>query len=163
MRDEAAPITAIASVAANAVIGADNDLVWRNREDFARLKSLTMGGALVVGRKNHQAIGRPLPGRETFVVTRDPQWRADGVQVRHDLDEAIDAALATGRRVWIFGGAQVYAGAWARTEALEITRIHANLPGDVYFPEIAEREWAETAREDREGFSWVSYRRISPA
>ncbi|NNG20279.1 dihydrofolate reductase [Naumannella sp. ID2617S] len=157
------PITAIAAVAANRVIGADNDLVWRNSDDFKRFKALTMGGALVLGRKNHEAIGRPLPGRESFVVTRNQHWRADGVHVHHDVDAAIDAALATGRRVWILGGGEVYAQAWARTEALEITHVDLALEGDVLFPEIDPAEWTETAREERDGFRWVSYRRVSPA
>ena len=154
-----AKITAIAAVAANGVIGADGDLVWRSREDFAHLKALTMGGVLVMGRKNHESIGRPLPGRDSYVVTRDPDWSAPGVRVFGDLDEAIDAALATGRRVWIFGGGEVYAQAWPRTDALEITEIDAEYDGDVHFPAIDPTQWQETAREDRDGFSWVSYRR----
>lgn len=151
--------TAIAAVAANGVIGADGDLVWRSREDFAHLKALTMGGVLVMGRKNHESIGRPLPGRDSYVVTRNPDWSAEGVRVFGDLDQAIDAAEATGRPVWIFGGGEVYAQAWPRTDALEITEIHADLAGDVHFPEIDPAQWQETAREDRDGFSWVSYRR----
>ncbi|OYN94285.1 dihydrofolate reductase [Propionibacteriaceae bacterium ES.041] len=152
-------VTAIAAVAANGVIGADNDLAWRHREDFAHLKALTMGGVLVMGRKNYESIGRPLPGRDSYVVTRNPDWTADGVRVFGDLDEAIDAALATGKRVWIFGGGEVYAQAWPRTDALEITEVHADLAGDTHFPPVDPAEWTETAREDRDGFSWVSYRR----
>ena len=154
-------VTAIAAVAANGVIGADNDLAWRHSEDFAHLKALTMGGVLVMGRKNYESIGRPLPGRESYVVTRNPDWTADGVHVFGDLDEAIDAALATGKRVWIFGGGEVYAQAWARTDGLEVTEIDAHLPGDTYFPTIDPDDWRETAREDRGGFSWVRYRRRS--
>lgn len=155
------PITAIAAVAEGGAIGAGNDLVWSDREDFARLKRLTMGGVLVMGRATFESIGRALPGRDSYVVTRDPSWSAEGVTVFGDLDEAIDAAVETGKQVWIFGGAQVYAAAWPRIEALEITWVHQRLDGDVFFPEIDPAQWSETAREDRDGFSWVSHRRVS--
>lgn len=152
-------ITAIAAVATNGVIGADNAIPWRVEGDFARLKRLTMGGVLVMGRRTFDSIGRPLPGRESYVVTRNPTWSAEGTTVFADVDAALDAALATGRQVWVFGGGEIYRAAWGRTQALEITHVEAAPEGDAYFPEIDPAEWQETAREDRPGFSWVSYRR----
>lgn len=153
------PIRAIAAVAANGVIGADNDLIWTSREDFQRLKALTMGGALVMGRRTFDSIGRPLPGRTSHVVTRNQQWSADGVIVHHDVDAALDAALASGRPVWVFGGGAIYRAAWPRIVELEITAIAASFDGDTTFPEIDPQTWKETARDVRDGFSWVSYRR----
>ncbi|WP_035756573.1 dihydrofolate reductase [Granulicoccus phenolivorans] len=154
-------IRAIAAVTRNGVIGADGDLVWRNREDFARLKQLTMGGVLVMGRKNYESIGRPLPGRESYVVTRNPDWSAAGVRTFASVDAALDAAVATGRDVWVFGGGEIYAAAWARTTWLEITEVDLAVPGDVYFPRIDPAYWQEVAREQRVGFSWVTYRRTA--
>lgn len=153
------PITAIAAVAENGVIGAENAIPWRLEGDFARLKRLTMGGVLVMGRRTFESIGRPLPGRESFVVTRNPGWEADGARVFADPDAALDAALATGKPVWVFGGGEIYRAAWARTEALEITHVAVAPDGDAFFPPIDPADWVEVAREDRTGFSWVRYER----
>jgi dihydrofolate reductase len=79
----------IAAVGRNGVIGRDNDLPWRIREDLQRFKQLTLGHTLVMGRKTYDSIGRPLPGRRTVVVTRQPDWTADGVAVAHSVDEAL--------------------------------------------------------------------------
>lgn len=154
------PVTAIAAVAANGVIGANNAIPWRLEGDFPRLKRLTMGGVLVMGRKTFDSIGRPLPGRESFVVTRNPEWRAVGVRTFNDVDAALDAALATGKPVWVFGGGEIYRQAWDRTTALEITHVETSPPGDATFPEIDPAQWRTVMREDRDGFSWVRYERV---
>ncbi|HEU4909857.1 MAG TPA: dihydrofolate reductase, partial [Propionibacteriaceae bacterium] len=73
-------IIGIAAVAANGVIGAENDIPWRIPADWQRFKALTMGNVLIMGRKTYDSIGRTLPGRTTFVITRDPMWRGDGVR-----------------------------------------------------------------------------------
>lgn len=157
------PVTAIAAVAANGVIGVDNTIPWRLDGDFPRVKQLTMGGVLVMGRKTFESIGRPLPGRDSFVVTRNPRWQAEGVRTFSAVDDALDAALATGKPVWVFGGGEIYRQAWQRTTALEITHVALSPPGDATFPEIDQAEWQEVAREDRAGFSWVRYERVTPA
>lgn len=157
--------TVVAAVAGNGVIGADGDLVWRDRDDLRRLKALTMGHTLVMGRKNFDSIGRPLPGRRTVVVTRQPDWRAEGVTVVHDTGAGLDAVLCaiaeeTGDgAVFIFGGGEIYAQLIDRASALELTEIDAEIAGDVYFPEVDWHQWQEVRRERRDGFSWVSYRR----
>lgn len=159
------PIALIAAVAANGVIGADNTLPWSHRDDFARLKRLTMGGVLVMGRRTFESIGRPLPGRDSHVITRDPTWVerveefGDRVRVFGGVDAALDAALASGRPVWVFGGGQIYRAAWDRVQIMEITHIDAELPGDTTFPSIDPQEWEEAAREVRDGFCWVRYQR----
>jgi dihydrofolate reductase len=150
-------VTAIAAVARNGVIGADNAIPWRLEGDFPRLRRLTMGGVLVMGRRTFDSIGRPLPGRDSYVVTRNPNWQAPGVRVFGSVDAAIDAALATGKPVWIFGGGEIYRQAWSRTTALEITHVDAAPEGDAYFPEIDPASWREVSREDRDGFAWVRY------
>ncbi|WP_460766960.1 dihydrofolate reductase [Mariniluteicoccus flavus] len=155
-RAQRVEVTAIAAVARNGVIGRDNDMVWHIPEDWKRLKAMTMGGVLVMGRRTFAGLGRPLPGRENFVVTRDPAYAADGIRVFDDVDSAIDAALATGKRVWIFGGGQVYAAALPRTTRLEITEVDQEPEGDAHFPEIDPDQWAEVAREPHEGFAYVT-------
>jgi dihydrofolate reductase len=155
-------VTAIAAVARNGVIGADNAIPWRLEGDFPRVRRLTMGGVLVMGRKTYDSIGRPLPGRDSCVVTRNPDWQAPGVQVFGSVDAAVDAALATGKQVWIFGGGEIYRQAWPRTTALEITHVDAAPEGDAYFPEIDVAQWQEVSREERDGFAWVRYERRTP-
>lgn len=149
-------VTAIAAVARNGALGLDNDMLWHIPEDLARLKRLTMGGVLVMGRRTFDGIGRPLPGRDAYVLTRDTGWSAPGVRVFHDVDAAIDAALASGKRVWVFGGGQVYAEAWRRTTRIELTEVDLAPAADAYFPEIHPGDWREVAREPHDGFSFVT-------
>lgn len=159
-------MTIVAAVAANGVIGVDGDLAWRNSADLRRLKQLTMGHTLVMGRKNFDAIGRPLPGRRTVVLTRQPDWAAAGVTVVHDAGAGLDAALAqivadTGDGlVFVFGGGQVYAQLMDRADAMELTEIGAALAGDVLFPAFDRGEWREVRRDVHDGFDWVRYERV---
>ena len=158
-----AEIIAIAAVAANGVIGAGNDIPWRIPADWQRFKALTMGNVLIMGRKTYDSIGRPLPGRTTFVITRDRMWRGDGVRAVPRLDEAIDqAVLLDPRTIFVAGGGEIYRAAWDRLAGLEITEVNLRPDGEVTFPEIDPDEWMETGREPHDGYSFVSYRRRSP-
>ncbi|MFF0345825.1 dihydrofolate reductase [Kribbella sp. NPDC004875] len=145
----------IAAVGRNGVIGRDNDLPWRIREDLQRFKQLTLGHTLVMGRKTYDSIGRPLPGRRTVVVTRQPDWSADGVDVTHSLDDALryDGTL------YVAGGGEIYRQSLPHATHLELTEVHQSPEGDVTFPTIDAADWTETARDPRDGFSFVSYRR----
>jgi dihydrofolate reductase len=155
-------IVGIAAVARNGVIGAGNDIPWRIREDWARFKRLTMGQVLIMGRKTYDSIGRPLPGRTTFVITRDRQWRGEGVFAVPFLDEAFARARDLDpKTIFVAGGGEIYRAAWDRLTRLEITEVHSQPAGETTFPAIEPREWQETAREDRDGYSFVSYRRIA--
>ncbi|MDN5724768.1 MAG: dihydrofolate reductase [Propionibacteriales bacterium] len=157
----------IAAVLANGVIGADGDQPWSHPDDFARFKRLTMGGVLIMGRKTYEAIGRPLPGRQTLVLTRDTDFKPgdatpDQARTVASLDEALALAGAefADRTVWILGGGEVYRQAMDRADRLEITHAHTTMPGDVTFPTIAPRVWVEVDRVDRDAFSWVTYDRV---
>jgi dihydrofolate reductase len=153
-------ITAIAAVASNGVIGSGNDIPWRIPEDWRRFKRLTIGQVLIMGRKTYESIGRPLPGRTTFVITRDPRWRAEGVRAVPSLDEAFDQALALAPgTVFVGGGGAVYRAAWSRLSRLEITEVDQSPPGEVWFPRIEATMWIETAREPHDGYAFVTYRR----
>jgi dihydrofolate reductase len=157
-----AEIIAIAAVAANGVIGAENDIPWRIPADWRRFKALTMGQVLIMGRKTYDSIGRALPGRTTFVITRDRMWRGDGVRAVPSLDEAFDQAmLLNPQTVFVAGGGEIYRAAWDRLTGLEITEVDQSPPGEVTFPEIDPHQWIEVGREPHDGYRFVSYRRRS--
>jgi dihydrofolate reductase len=152
-------VTLIASVARTGVIGRCGDLAWRNRDDLQRVKRLTLGRTLVMGRHTFDSIGRPLPGRRTIVVTHRVGWTPDGVTVAGSIAEALSAAADDGEVIG-FGGGEIYAQLLDEMGRLEITEIAADLDGDVYFPKINRTDWSEAERIQRDGFSWVTYRRV---
>ena len=148
------PIVIVAAVAENRVIGADNRLIWRLKSDLRRFKEITWGRPLIMGRKTFESIGRPLPGRETVVLTRDPSFDAKGAEVARSLDEAISAAEAAAERlgapeIVVAGGAQVYSQAMPLAERLRLTLVHARPQGDACFPDYDWGDFRETFREDR--------------
>jgi dihydrofolate reductase len=151
-------VVAIAAVARNGVIGNGPDIPWRIPGEQARFKRLTLGHPLVMGRLTYDSIGRPLPGRTTLVVTRDPTFAVDGVISCPDVDAALDRALVLDPvQVSVAGGGQVYRAAWSRLTALEITEVDLEPDGDVTFPGIEAAEWVETTREQHEGHAFVRY------
>lgn len=140
------PIVLIAGVAENGVIGAGNRIPWRIPSDMAFFKATTMGKPIVMGRKQYESVGRPLPGRTNIVVTRQPGWTADGVIVEHDLDAALDRAraVAAGSRAteaMVIGGGEIYAAALPLAERLYISQIALAPEGDVFFPPIDPGQW----------------------
>ena len=154
-------ITLIAAVARNGVIGADGAMPWHLPEDFAFFKRTTMGHPLVMGRATFDAIGRPLPGRRSIVITRTRNWRHDGVEVAGSMPVALDLA-ASGRggdEVFVIGGGQIYRLAMPVADRLLITEVDLEPEGDVTFPRIDALEWVEVSRDKRDGFSFVEYRR----
>jgi dihydrofolate reductase len=155
-------IIGIAAVAANGVIGAGNDIPWRIPADWQRFKALTIGHVLIMGRKTYNSIGRALPDRITFVITRDRMWRGDGVRAVPSLDEAFDHAMQLHpQTIFVAGGGEIYRAAWDRLTGLEITEVDQNPDGEVMFPAIAPDAWIETGREPHDGYIFVSYRRRS--
>src|SRR5918996_2751313 len=133
----------IVAMAANRVIGREDRLPWRLPADLRRFKALTMGHALVMGRKTYDSIGRPLPARRMIVITRQADWRRDGVEVVHSLDEALRAAQRDGTdtEVFIAGGGEIFQQALPVTDRIYLTRIEAEIPGDAYFPQLDARDW----------------------
>jgi dihydrofolate reductase len=150
-------LTLIAAVARNRVIGAGGGIPWHLPEDFAHFKATTLGHTLVMGRATYDSIGRPLPGRTTIVVTRDPGWHAEGVLVAHSLEAAL--ALAGDAEVFVAGGAAIYEQAMAFADALLISEVDLEPEGDTWFPPIDPVMWREVGRQEREGFSVVRYER----
>jgi dihydrofolate reductase len=155
-----AEIIGIAAVAANGVIGAGNDIPWRIPADWQRFKALTTGHVLIMGRKTYDSIGRPLPGRTTFVITRDRMWPKEGVRAVPSVDEAIDQAVRLdSQTIFVAGGGEIYRALWDRLTGLEITEVDQDPRGEVTFPDIDPNEWTEIGREAHDGYSFVSYRR----
>lgn len=140
-------VTLVAAVADNGVIGADGDIPWRIPADFAHFKALTLGHVLVMGRATYESIGRPLPGRTTVVLTRDPAWSADGVLVAPDLATALRLAADTDEEVFVVGGASVYAEALAVADAQVLTEVHLSPAGDTRYPAFDDQDWVEQHRE----------------
>lgn len=159
--DEPRRVTLIAAHSRGRVIGNGPDIPWHSREDFAHFKAATLGHTLVMGRVTHQSIGRPLPGRRTIVITRDPSWADDGVDVAHSLDEAL--AMASNSEIFIAGGAQIYALALPVATHQIVTEVHLDVEGDVFYPEFSLDDWVETRRESRAdlepALDWVWWER----
>jgi len=125
------------------VIGADGGMPWHLPEDLAHFKELTMGSTVVMGRRTWQSFPerfRPLPGRRNVVLTRDPNWTAEGADAVHSLDDA----LALDSSPWIIGGAHLFAATIDHADRLEVTEIDADFGGDAYAPAIDASVWAPT-------------------
>lgn len=151
-------VTIIAAVARNGVIGRGQEIPWRVPGEQQRFKQVTMGHTLVMGRRTYDAIGRPLPGRTTIVVTRQPDWTADGVTVAHSVREAL--SLASGE-VFVAGGAEIYAEALPFADRMRLTEIDQAPEGDVFFPSFDPTEWHEVARESLPEYTIVTYERMA--
>lgn len=147
-------VTLIVAVADNGVIGNNGKIPWHVSEDLKRFKALTMGHPIVMGRKTWESIGRALPGRENVVITRQPNYHAQGATVVASLREA----LATRADAFVIGGGEIYREALPLATKIELTRVHASPEGDATFPKLGP-EWVETHREAREGYSFVTLQR----
>ncbi|WP_146398217.1 dihydrofolate reductase [Pseudobythopirellula maris] len=143
-------IAFVAAASDNDVIGRDGDLPWRQSTDLRRFKRETLGHTLVMGRKSYEAIGEPLPGRATVVLTRNTDWSAgeDRVRVAADLDQALELVATWGAELgmnpdvaMVTGGGQIFEMALPRADRLLLTRIHVELEGDAFFPRFDESAW----------------------
>ncbi len=138
-------ISLIAALARNRVIGIGNRLPWHLPADLARFKALTMGKPILMGRRTHESIGRPLPGRLNIVLTRDPACHAAGCELAHTLDEALRLA-GDSPEVMVIGGAQLYAECLPHAQRLYLTLVELEPEGDAFFPAFDASEWAEHER-----------------
>lgn len=151
-------IVAIAAVADNGVIGSGDDMLWHIPEDFRRFKRVTTGNTVIFGRRTQEQIGL-LPNRRIIVVTRDPEWRQDGVDVANSIEEALDLAAQTPEKVcFVGGGAEVYRAAWPYLTELDLTSVHESPDGAATFPLVTAQEWTEISREPHGRFDFVQYR-----
>lgn len=157
-------LTIVVAMDARRGIGIDNKLPWHLPEDLAHFKRVTLGHPIVMGRKTFDSIGRPLPGRRNIVVTRNADWRHEGVEVAHSLQDAV--ALAGGESASIIGGAQIFAEALDLADRMIVTHIDKQYACDTFFPEIDPARWTAVANEpqrsEAEGveFSFVTYDKV---
>jgi dihydrofolate reductase len=165
------PLAIIAAIADNGVIGRDNRLIWRLKTDLRRFRELTMGKPLIMGRKTFESIGRPLPGRETVVLTRDQAFSPQGVHVVHGWPEAVAEADRLAERmrapeIAVVGGADIYALAMPDAARLHLTLVHADPEGDAVFPPYDRGAFREVRREpgrrgpeDEHAFTFIDFER----
>ncbi len=161
-------ITLIVARARNGIIGNKGALPWHLPADLKRFKAITVGKPVVMGRKTFESIGKPLPGRQNIVLTRQPGWTADGVTVVPNLAEAVAAAGLDPRirgHIMIIGGAEIYALALPIATRVELTEVDAAPDGDTILPAFDPARWIEVAREthaaegERPGFSFITLER----
>ena len=129
------------------VIGRDGQLPWRLSADLRRFQQLTMGHAIIMGRKTFDSIGRLLPGRQMVVVSRQPQLVIAGATVVHSIDGALQQCQHDAEAFFI-GGQQIYAAALEIATRIYLTMVHARLSGDAYFPHISQQQWRLVRQED---------------
>ena len=166
------PLVIVAAVARNRVIGGENRLLWKLRSDLQHFRALTMGKPLVMGRRTFESIGKPLPGRETIVVTRDPGFIAEGVEVVHNPADALVRAQACAERlqageVVVAGGGELYRQLLDHCDRMYVTEVDLEPAGDTLFPLIDPLQWREARREahaagpgDEAAFNFVDYVRV---
>jgi dihydrofolate reductase len=164
-------VVLIVAVADNGVIGTNGAIPWRLKSDMQRLKAMTTGKPVVMGRKTFMSLRRPLPGRTNIVLTRDRHFRAGGAVVTNSFSDARAVALGDALRrsvseIVVIGGAEIYAQWVDVADRLEVTEVHARPEGDTHFPAIDPAKWQELARvqnpagpDDSAPFSYVTYRR----
>jgi dihydrofolate reductase len=135
-------ISLIVAMAQNGVIGRDNSLPWRLPEDLKRFRTFTLGKPVLMGRKTCESIGRPLSGRRNLVLTRDRGWAAPGVIVVHSVEQALTQAADSAELVAI-GGAEIYRLLLPLARRIYLTHVHADVPGDILFPDFDASQWAD--------------------
>ncbi|WP_151445706.1 dihydrofolate reductase [Lacisediminimonas profundi] len=160
----APPLTIVVAVDKQNGIGINNQLPWHLPEDLAHFKRLTSGHAILMGRKTFESIGRPLPNRRNIVITRNPDWRHEGVERADSVEQAI--ALCGQDGGFVIGGAEIFTDSLPLVQRLVVTEIDASFDCDTFFPPIDQAQWKETARErqhsEKSGldFAIVTYQRI---
>lgn len=150
-------IILIAAVAQNGVIGNRGKIPWEIKDDLKHFRELTMGHPCIMGSKTYESLPKkPLPGRENIVLSHDPDYKAPQAVVKNSLEEALKYCEGK-KKIFICGGASVYKAGIDIADRLEITRVHKEYEGDVYFPEFDENEWKLIKREDKGEFSFLTY------
>lgn len=140
-------VSIIVAMDESRVIGKDNKLPWHLPRELQYVKRTTMGHPIILGRKNYESIGRPLPGRRNIIVTRNEHFQAEGCEIAHNIDEVFQMCKSE-EEIFIFGGEEIYKLFLPYTNKLYITKIHHTFEGDTFFPEINEHEWIEQFAEE---------------
>ena len=133
-------VTLIAAIDENGVLGKDNQLIWHLPEDLKRFKRLTTGHSIIMGRKTFESLPKALPNRHNIVVTRNQNYSKEEVTVCHSLEAAI-GFTKDDDQPFIIGGGEIYKQAIGLADVIELTRIHSQFEGDVFFPKIDSKKW----------------------
>jgi dihydrofolate reductase len=163
MKQNKTKLTIVVAIDAQRGIGVNNQLPWHLKEDLQHFKRITSGHPIIMGRKTFDSIGRPLPNRRNIVVTRNPNWRHEGVDAVASVDAALK--LAGEGEAFLIGGAQIFADALPLTDRLIVTEIDKVFACDTFFPEIDAQQWKEVARERHHSdenecdYAFVTYQR----
>jgi dihydrofolate reductase len=154
MEERGMDVTLVVAVAQNGVVGRDGKLPWRLSSDLKRFKADTMGKPVIMGRLTYESIGKPLPGRLNIVVTHNPDFHAEGVEVAHSLADALSMARTRARgmpdadEICVIGGGQLFGSALGIADRLRVTHVLADVEGDVFFPAIDPQRFVETVSLD---------------
>jgi dihydrofolate reductase len=140
-------ISLIVAASTNNVIGVQGELPWRLSGDLKRFKAITMGKPIVMGRLTYESIGRALPGRQNIVITRQPQYDADGCDVVPSVAAAIEIA-GDAEEIMIIGGSHIYTAFLPIADRIYLTRVQAQVEGDTHIPDLVADEWCEISREE---------------
>jgi len=156
-------ITIIAAIAKENALGKDNQLIWHLPADLKRFKKVTLNHHIIMGRKTYESLGKPLPNRTTIIITRNPNFKAEGCIVVNSLKAAIEASKLD-ENPYILGGAEIYKQAIEVADILDLTFVHHKFDADAFFPEINFNNWEEIERQDcksdeknKYDFSFVKY------
>jgi len=140
-------ISLIVAMATNRAIGLDNQMPWHLSADLKKFKAITMGSPILMGRKTFESIGRPLPGRDNIIISRNPGYQQAGCSVFNNVDDAINACQQY-EEVFVIGGATFYQVMIDKADTLYLTQINQSFEADTFFPAIDPLQWQEVARED---------------
>ena len=144
-------ISLVVAASENNAIGKNNQLIWHLPNDLKFFKNTTWGFPVIMGRKSFESVNKPLPGRTNIVITTKPDWKAETVIVVNNLKDAIQKAAETNsKQIFIIGGGEIYKQSMDIADSIYITRVHADLEGDTFFPLIDESKWKLTSNQDFE-------------
>jgi dihydrofolate reductase len=159
-------LSMIVAAAENNAIGKDNQLLWHLPDDLKHFKKTTKGHHVIAGRKTFESQGRPLPHRTNIIITRNPDYQAEGCIIVHSLEEALKQ-VKNDEEPFIIGGENIYRMAMPQADRIYLTRVHVSLEADTFFPEISPQEWKEVSKTYHEKdekheypFSIIIYDRI---
>lgn len=138
-------ISAVVAMSDNRAIGKDNQLLWHLPVDLKHFKQMTLGKPILMGRKTYQSIGRPLPGRKNIIITRDENFKAEGCEVVHSIQAALDC-VKDQEEVCVIGGAELYRHMLVDIQRIYMTIVHHTFSADAFFPELGSSEWKEVER-----------------
>lgn len=158
-------LSIIVATSENQVIGNENALIWHVSADLKRFKQLTTGHTILMGRKTFESIGKALPNRRNIVISRNPNFQAEGCETVASIEDALQL-VENEEEVFIIGGGTIYREMWDRADRLYLTLVHAIVDGDTVVPAIDDRKWKQVSREDFQAgekddynYSFINYQR----